>query len=362
MTKLLKKLLLCSGLVCLAGLLVCLGVLFALDFDFTRLDTAGTNVGTLELSATLPQADLSAITSIDVDGASCDVTVRPAPDGKFRVEYDVPGYVRVTAEVDGNRLVVVGLDTLSRQPWYKHIRLQILQHTGITVYVPVYLPNSSNGNYEALSVRSNSGNVTVLGGIIANHANVTTSSGDVDFRIDTENALNITTKSGDVELSLFSGNSLSVTTDSGDIKMSHMTLHRTMDVTNDSGDIALLDLTVTGKTKLRSDSGDVTAERVTFSSSLAVNTDAGNVEMTDTTAPHFTVNTDSGEITLDQSGGSITTLLRTDSGDVDMTSSVKYDVYAHSDSGKVQVKNHFRTDRDFSDCKISTHSGDITVK
>ncbi len=359
MKKHLKKLLLYSGLLCLAGLLVCLGVLFALDFDFIRLDTAGTNSGTLELSATLPQEALYAITTIDVDSASCDVTVRPAPDGKFRVEYDTPGYIRVTAEVDGNRLVVIGLDSSARQPWYKRIRLQLREHTGITVYVPVY---NLRRNYEVLNVRARSGDVTVWGGIIAEHAQIATTSGDVDFRIDTNQSLTITTDSGHVNVALCTGQNLSVTSDSGDVKMSHLTLHGTMDATSDSGDMELSDLTVAGNVKLRSDSGDVAMERLTSAVSFTVNSDSGNVEITDANAAYFTVETNSGEITLDQSGGSITMLLRTDSGDVDMTSSVKYDVYAHSDSGKVQVNNHIRVDNNFSDCKIFTDSGDITVR
>jgi hypothetical protein len=339
MNNVLKKILLWGSVAGVVGLLLCFGVLLALGFDFTRLDTTGTNAGTVELTEKFAPDDLYAITVIDVDGASCDVTVSPSPDGKFRVVYDVPGYVDVTATVDGDRLVVIGLDTLSRQPWYKQIRLSLREHMGITVYVPVY---NLRRNYDALNVRTDSGNITVWGGIIAEDAQITTNSGDVDFRIDTNKSLTITTDSGDVKLSTSETSTLSVTTDSGDMHLSYVS--------------------VNGSADLRTDSGDISSSHVTLAGSLMTTSDSGDLDMILTEAAFFTAKTGSGDIALAQGGGTVTMLLQTGSGDVDVMAASVYDLYVSTGSGKVKVEHHRRVDVEYSNCKVFTGSGDINIR
>ncbi len=320
MNNILKKGLLWGSVAGIVGLLLCFGVLFALDFDLTRLDTAGTNSGTLDLVETYAPDALSAVCHIDIDGASCDVTVRPDPNGKFRVEYDVPGYVDVTATVDGNRLVVTGLDTSARQPWYKRIYLHLREHTGITVYVPmIYSPAAS---YGALNIRTTSGDIALLPGLTAERADITSKSGDMDIRINVKGSLTLENGSGDVKLSASTANRLSVTTDSGDMKLSYVS--------------------VTGHADLQ--------------------TDSGNLDATCTEAAYFTADTVSGDIELKKSGGTILMGMQTTSGDVEVEAIESYDLYTSSTSGEIHVKGHRQVSYHLSNCTIFTDSGNITVR
>lgn len=330
-----KKMFLWSGVLCLAGLLICVGILCALGFDSMRLDTAGTNSGTLNIVG--DSADWLSINHIDINGMSCDVTVCPAPDGEARVEYDTPGYIDVTAVVDGNRLVITG--TESRQPWYKRIRLEIRPHKGITVYLPTYVASHS---FETLNIRTGSGDILVWGNLVAGEAKVTTASGDVDFRIDTQKSLTISSASGDVALSLFTGRDVTVATTSGDIAMER--------------------LNVQGQVRIKSVSGDLSTEEVSVIQSFAAETTSGTLNVRRTEAPYFTAATVSGDIELEKSGGTILMGLQTTSGEVEVDAIKTYKLYTSSVSGEIRVKGHRQVDEQLSNCKIYTVSGDITVK
>jgi DUF4097 and DUF4098 domain-containing protein YvlB len=340
MNNILKKILLWGSMAGLAGLLVCLGVLFALGFDFARLDTTGTNAGTVDLLTAYTPDQLATIRSIDIDGASCDVTVRPDPNGKFRVEYDVPGYVDVTATLDGDRLVVVGLDTLARQPWYKHIQLNFRKHTGITVYLPMVYTQVKS--YDTMNICTTSGDITILPGLTAENAQMTSKSGDMDIRMDAKKSLAIESNSGDVKLSTSETSALSVTTDSGDMNLSYVS--------------------VNGSADLRTDSGEISSSHVTIAGSLMTTSDSGDLDMILTEAAFFTAKTGSGDIALAQGGGTVTMLLQTGSGDVDVMAASVYDLYVSTGSGKVKVEHHRRVDVEYSNCKVFTGSGDINIR
>ncbi len=318
MKKHLRTLLIISGACCLVGMLLCLISFGVLGFDVHRLDTVGIHSGTLDIGADMPGVDVSVIRQIEVDTSSCDVTVCPSPDGKFRVVYETPEYIHVTANIDGNRLIVNALDTSARQPWYKHIRLQTRPYKGVTVYIPLY---NLNRSYEAMSVRTTSGDILLFGGIIADTASIKTTSGDVDVRIDTNNTLDITTVSGDVDLALFTAKDVAVKTTSGDITLAHLSVQ----------------------------------------GSIALQTTSGEVEASSTQAAYFTAQTTSGDIELTQSGAEVAMLLRTVSGEVDVLANRQYLLYTETVSGEVHVKRHAQVRQNAANCKVFTTSGDISV-
>ena len=343
-----KKLLLWSGVLCLTGFLLCLIALGALDFDFNRLDTAGSNADTWTTT------DPPDFDNIYVDAGACDVTVRPSPDHDLRVVYDTPEHIEVTVALNGNQLTVTALDISDRQPWYKRIRLQIRQHTGITIYVPIR-------TYTTLTACTASGDVSVLGHLTVENASITTASGDVAFRIDTKNTLNITTTSGDVALSLFSGRNMTVMTTSGDIDMEYIKLLSTAALSTTSGDISADDVTCTHNMMMDTTSGDLSITGLSVPR-LTATTVSGGLTLNKNEVQYLTATSTSGDVELNDVLIEISAELRTVSGHVCGTLRYLHQICARTISGKTDIQRHTQVAQRLCDIQVSTTSGDITLK
>ena len=292
-----KIIIIVSCVVVFLGLLIgCIG-LYALGFDFRKLDNYTLQTRTYELTEDF--------TKLDLDMQTANLTLLPAQDGKAKV-------VCVEKEKQSHTVFVqdgvLKVQAENNRKWYDYIGFNFGEQT-----VTVYLPKTE---YAKMTVEIRTGDIRVPKIFSFDEATITTNTGDVTWSASVDKDLNIVTDTGDIEVSaLASEGAIKLKTDTGDMELLDITC-KTLGITTDTGDIE-----ITGSScanlAVESDTGDIEIERVAVAESLHVTTNTGDVEIENSDAATIKIQTDTGDV----SGLLLSDKIfftQTDTGDVDV--------------------------------------------
>ena len=202
------------------------------------------------------------IKAITINGSTDDVKILP---------YDKDGYLVKCFEqtkVYNNVSVKDGVLCIERQDtrkWYDRISL-FLKPTRVTVYIP-------EGIYDALKINTNTGNVVVEQNFTFDNADISCSTGDIQFLASTQHTLKLSVSTGNVTLrdgsKTFNQGDVSIKVSTGKTEIKGTTC-TSFTSTGDTGDIFMSNLVSTGdmnitRSTASSFSSVNTAESVTFS-------------------------------------------------------------------------------------------------
>ena len=249
--------------------------------------------------------------------------------------YDKEGYlVKCFEEKNAYHSVsvkdgVLSIELQETRAWYDFISF-FSKPTHVTVYIPA-------GNYDSLTISSDTGEVYVQSYFTFNKADVSCSTGDVGFLASTENALSIKTSTGNVSLGngsdQFTHGNVSLTTSTGNVTAKKLSLKdftisvttgktNISDVTCDSlrstgntGNISMSNLLVKGTLSVNRSTGDVTFDKCD-AAELYITTDTGDVRGSLLSPKIFLYDTDTGDVSLPGTTTGGKCKITTDTGDI----------------------------------------------
>lgn len=333
-----KTALLASAACVVLGLALGLAGFARAGFDWLKLDN--TVMKTQTVAITQPFSDL------EVEGAECEIRLVPSPDGVCRVTSTADERIALTAQVEGDALVVARTDS---RPWFHWFGIHF-QTSSLTVALP-------QREYRRLSVVSASGGVRVPADFSFAQADVRTASGEIAYAARTGGALTLKTVSGDLSVSGATAQEAALTTASGELRLDGLRADR-LTVSTTSGDLAADGLTVAGEAKLIAVSGGIEL-RNAVCGSLTVSTTSGDLETEDALVDGaLNVSTVSGGVELERSdAGSLS--LRTTSGDVSARLLTGKRFETATTSGSVRVPGD---SAGAGTCQVRTVSGDVRIE
>ena len=258
------------------GALIMVAALASMKFDFHRLSTRK-----VETNTHTPAGDFQDIL-VDVD--TTEVSFLPAEDGKCKV---------VCVEEEGlQHVVTVSKGTLSiqqvnTQKWYDQIGVG-----GGKTSVTVYLPKKE---YASLTLRTDTGDVTIPAGFRFKSIVLTGSTADIDIRASVEESIGVRTSTGSITLSGLRASSLDLTATTGHIRVSDSVIEGKVSAQASTGKIGFTDMNC-AEAQVKTSTGDVDLTRVLISESLRVETDTGDVRFDRSDAPEIYVETDTGDV------------------------------------------------------------------
>lgn len=301
-----------------AGLVVaCVGV-FMMDFNFFTLNTGKTVTSSHDVTEDFHSISISEKTS--------DVVFLPSEDGNVKVVCNEQKKMTHAVSVQNGVLTVKIIDS---RKWYDHISLFNFGNYKTTVYLP-------KGAYESLSVKTNTGDISMPDGYSFERATLFVDTGDINWQGDVSGAFQIDTDTGDVTVKNAVLGSLKLESDTGDVKMEKINGSGLFDLETSTGDIRMQSVTC-GALKLEADTGDVTLTDTVSDGHAKIDTDTGDVKFVRADAATLDIETDTGDVTGSLRSAKI--------------------FYAKSGTGKVNVPQSTAGGL----CNIKSGTGDIRI-
>ena len=318
MNRRLRKLIPAALILLVVGALIMVAAMFSMKFDFRRLGTRRTVTNTYT-----PAGDFEDIL-IGIDTA--ELTFLPSEDGKLKVIcVEEEGMQHVVAVSDGT-LSIQAVDT---QRWHEKIGVGG-EKTSVTVYLP-------KKEYASLTLRTDTGDVTVPAGFRFTSVVMTGSTADIDFGASVEESIGIRTSTGHIALSGLRASSLDLTASTGRISVSDSVIEGKVSVQVSTGKVSFTDLSC-AEARVTATTGNVDLTRVLVSEQLRVETDTGDVCFERSDAPEIHVKTNTGDVT-----GSLLT---------------PKSFEAHTDTGKVKLPRSEPGGR----CELESDTGDFEIE
>lgn len=285
------------------GLIISAAALFAVNFDLTTLSLAQpvTNTHTVE----------ETFTGICIDTEINDIILAPSESTTCQVVcQEEAGYYH-TVSVEGRTLTITLQDN---RMWYEHIGMTFGASHSITVYLP-------KKAYEDLTVTCSTGDVEIPKGFSFGVADITTSTGDINWQGSTVNNLILTASTGEIAVEETGCQNLTVKASTGDIRLATTVITQNLSVKTSTGDV-------------RFDRSDAKA--------ISIRTGTGDVTGTLLAYKLFTVNTDTGKFRLPPMPDSLTSTTTT----------------ITNEAGKVLATSTSHP----GVCKITTSTGDVYLE
>ena len=303
--------------------LIIAGALLAfVAFASSGFSAGNLGAGKFETKTYTPEGALS---SVGITVRTSDVDFYLAEDGVLRVEcYETEEQPHTVTLADG-KLTISATDL---RKWYEKISV-FSKSPKVKIWLPA-------GEYEALTLETDTGDVVFhgtysflkldvetdtgdveLGGTFADSVRIKTDTGDVTVTPLTAGNVGIKTHTGKVILTDANCADLSVETDTGKVKLTDVRC-AAMTVETDTGDVILKNVVGTGDAKIETDTGDVKLYRCD-AANYKIKTDTGDIEGTILSEKVFFASSRTGDVDVPKtrSGGDFDASSST--GDIEIT-------------------------------------------
>lgn len=302
----------------LIGAIIFGGLILALNFDFSKLNTNKIETNTHTVN------DL--FDSIVIDTDTSDITFLPSEDGECRVVCSEQENLKHSVEVLDGALTIKCEDT---RKWYEHIGISF-GGTRVTIYL-------SKAEYSSLSIDEETGNINIPSNFKFENININVSTGDVICSASTTEKLKIKTSTGDIKLENLSAGSLDISVSTGRVVALSVECGGDINLKSSTGDTTLTNITCANLTSVAS-TGKLTMNSVIASGKFNIESDTGDVRFEKCDAAEITISTDTGDVKGTLLSDKIF-MVDTDTG--------RKDIPETTTGGK---------------CKITTDTGDIKVQ
>ena len=288
----------------------------AVKGDFTKLSTVEyeTNEHTIET----PFENISIISD------TADVVIVASDSQTTKVVCHEEKSAKHTVSVQDNALTI---KVHNEKKWYEY--WFNFNSPKITVYIP-------QGEYAALSVESDTGDVEIPKDFQFNSINISGSTGDVACYASVKERIKIKQSTGEISLSQLSAGTIELTTSTGDIELSNVTALSDITISVSTGDVDVSDVACAKFVSI-GDTGDMALNNVIAIEKLFIVRSTGEITFRKCDAEEIYIETDTGDVR-----GSLlsekTFVVETDTGEIDIPIGVIGGL-----------------------CKITTDTGDIKI-
>lgn len=271
-----KKRLLISAALILTGGSIFASAMSILNWNFGKLSTSKFETSVHDISGR--------IDDISISTSTADVTVLLAEDGVARVECFERKNITHTVAQEGDKLSIVEND---ERGWRDYVSISFASPK-ITVYLP-------EGEYGDLTVKANTGDVTVGDGLVFDGISVSADTGNVTCLASANDAVSLETTTGDITVSKISSEDLTLTATTGSITAKYVTVRGKTSVSVTTGRVELTDLS-SRSFETDGNTGRVTLTRVTARDGFKVTRTTGNVVLEGCDGGEITIETDTGSV------------------------------------------------------------------
>lgn len=301
------------------GCLIAFFALISFNFDFSKLNTVNSVTKTYDVDESFK--------NINIEGVECDIHLIPSDNDKCSVICNEGDKISPSVTVQNDTLTIKRID--NRQ-WYEHIMVFYWGEVEINLYLP-------QNKYEELYIKSVSGDVEIPENFTFDKAEISTTSGEINFLSKVNNDIDIKTVSGDIYVGETTAKNINIQSTSGDTAVSSATIKNELNVKSVSGNINLSNIECQS-INANTTSGDNKFSNVVAKTNTKIESISGNVDLYQSDAVTMNIKTTSGDVT----GTLLTDKIfdvKTTSGDVNVPPS--------GTGGK---------------CEIKTTSGNIELK
>ncbi len=318
MRKATKVWLITAAFLVLMGCILFVGVMATMGWDFSKLSTVRYETNTHEISESFRNISLSTDTA--------DIVLVLSKDGKCRVECCEEENAKHSVTVENDTLIV---KINNQRSWYDYIGF----HFG-SQKITVYLPESE---YNALSIHESTGNVEIPKRCIFESADISVSTGNVNFLAAARESVKIQASTGNICVENISARSLDLSVTTGRVTVSNVTCLDDITVGTSTGEAILTEVSCksvisTGTT------GFIFLNHVIAANTFSIERSTGDVKFSGCDAAELYVKTTTGKVT-----GSL------------MTDKV---FLTDTNTGRVDVPKTTVGGR----CEIRTSTGDIAIE
>lgn len=317
MNKKTKVWLILAAFLVIAGGMIFGGVMTVLNWDFSKLS------GKYETNRHQISEDFQNI-SIRTDTAA--ISFVPSPDGKCAVECYEREKVSHSVTVEDGTLVIKTKDS---RRWYEYI--------GINFHSPkitVYLPETQ---YASLFIKESTGSIKIPLDFTFTSADLTVSTGSVNFNASTLELIKIKTTTGSIRMENVTAGKLDLSASTGSITLSGVSCEGDASFHVTTGKTSLTELSCRNLTSTGS-TGGISLTNVIAEEKFSIERSTGDIYFTDC---------DAGEIYAQASTGDISGSLLTEKVFI-----------VQSDTGRIDVPKTVTGGK----CELTTDTGDIKIQ
>lgn len=279
----------------LLGSAAFVGVMTVLNWDFSKLSTSKYQTNSYEISEDFK--------SISVDTDTADITFVVSENEKYSVTCFEKINEKHEVSVKDGTLTVKCVDT---RRWYEYIGLNFGTPT-ITVSIP-------QGEYQALSIKADTGDVTLPKEFGFESIDIRNGTGDVVNHASASGNVSITTSTGKIKADGICGETISLSVSTGDIILSDVSCKNLLSSGN-TGDVILKSVIVQEKISIERSTGDVMLEACD-AGELLIETDTGDVEGSLLSDKIFIIETDTGRKSVPDTASGGRCEITTDTGNI----------------------------------------------
>lgn len=280
-------------------------------FDFSKFNTRFIYQKTYSVEVSYEEKTYTAentFTQIEISTEWENVRFVLSEDGTCKVVCPVQEETDFTVEVEDNTLRIIK----NEDEWQENlIGFQFSAPEDVTVYLP-------EKTYQALSVTTGSGSVSLSPDFMFEDVKLLSGSGDLESWAQINHVLNAESASGKISVQAFNGETLELKTASGEIAVQDSTV-KAIRVLSVSGNLEIKQTIASEEASFQSTSGDVNFERFD-APKMEVTTVSGNVSGSLQSGKQFSVNSLTGNVQVppNTSQSQVCTVSST-SGDVELT-------------------------------------------
>ena len=302
----------------LLGAIIFGGVMMSIKWDFKKLSTVRYETNRYEISENYK--------NISIDTSTADIVFLPSTDGVTAVVCYEQIKEKHAVSVKDN---TVCIEIANTKKWYEYVGVTF-DTPKITVYIP-------EGEYGALRVKNQTGDLEIPDHFKFESLDVSGSTGNVNCFASVSDAVKIKVSTGHIQVDGISAGSLDLAVSTGRVRASSIECDGTVRITVSTGKNFLTD--VKCKSLYSSGStGDVSLERVIAEESFSVERTTGDIELE---------GCDAAELWL-----------KTSTGDVEGSLLSEKIFITNSKTGDIEVPKSTSGGR----CEISTSTGDIEIE
>ncbi len=293
------------------------GVMWVLEWDFTKLSTTKFETNNYEINE--DYNNISIITK------TADVVFTPCENTKTSVVCYEQKNIKHSVAVKDSTLIIEAVDS---RKWYEHI--------GVNFNTPKITVNIPQGEYGALSVKGNTGNIEIGEDFKFDSIDINTTTGHVNNLASAFGNVKIATSTGNISTKNICANTLDLLVSTGKVTVSDVACEGDIKVAVSTGKANIVNakgqnITSTG------DTGDLILKNVIASGKLNLYRSTGNISFD---------GSDGAEIIIKTSTGSVKGSLLSDKVFITKTDTGRVDVPKTISGGK---------------CEITTDTGNIII-
>lgn len=336
-----KKGMIVAAILIAAGCLLIGGALMAWmipgGWDFTGFSTVSYETNRHEI-----QEDFQNI-SIATDTA--DIEFIPSEGDAAVVECrDQENLYHRVSVVDGTLTIKL----VDERKWYEHIGISF-ENTKVTVYMP-------RGEYGALIVDSDTGDVEIPADFGFESMNISQSTGDVQNRASTSGDMKIRTTTGRIRLEGVSAAALELTVSTGHVTVTDVVCG-SMTTSGSTGKLTATNVTCAGDVSIRVTTGDAELANITCGNLVTRGSTGDLIMMNLIASGSMSIERDTGDVNFEACDAAELTIT-TDTGRVAGSLLSDKVFLVRSDTGRIEVPESITGGK----CSVTTDTGDIRLR